>query len=86
MVILFKDNSSSDDLKNAIKSYNNENKKLYKVNLDETINKYLIGQSDNNNATNSKELQVKDVALLTISSGSIRSYITDEEQIINALK
>ena len=86
MVILFKEDSASDDLKAAIKSYNNENEKLYKVNLDEAINKYVVKESDNNNATNSKELQVKDIALLTISSGSIRSYITDEEQIINALK
>ena len=86
MVILFKEDSASDNLKAAIKNYNNVSEKLYKVNLNETINKYIIGESDNNNATNSKELQVKDIALLTISSGSIRSYITDEEQIINALK
>ena len=86
MVILFKEDSASDNLKAAIKNYNNVSEKLYKVNLNETINKYIIGESDNNNATNSKELQVKDTALLTISSGSIRSYITDEEQIINALK
>lgn len=85
MVILFKEDSASDDLKTAIKNYN-ASEKLYKVNLDETINKYVVGESDNNNATNSKELQVKDTALLTISSGSIRSYIIDEEQIINALK
>lgn len=36
--------------------------------------------------TNSSEIKVKDNALITISNKTVSSYISDDEQIMNALK
>ncbi len=88
MVLFFSNNETSDSLKSAITSYDSANKdiKLYKVNMDEAINSYVKNDSDNTLPTNSKELKISDNALITISSKNVSSYITDETQIINALK
>ncbi len=88
MVILFSENDASDDLKNAISNYDSDSKdvKLYKVLLNEAVNKYVVSSKDNTTPSSSKDLKVKKSALLTVSFGSVTSYLTDEEQIINALK
>jgi len=88
MVLFFSNGKASDNLKNAITSYDSGNKdiKLYKVNTDEVINKYVKSNSDNTLPTNSKDLKINGNALITISSKNVSSYITDESQIINALK
>lgn len=88
MVLFFSSNKASDDLENAITSYDSGNKdiKLYKVNTDEAINKYVKSNSDNTLPTNSKDLEISGNALIMISSKNVSSYITDESQIINALK
>lgn len=85
-VILFRENKASDALKSAVKSYSSSGAKLYVVNLDETINKYVLGDFDNKSATNSKELKIKEKSLITITNGIVNSYVTDEKQIINELK
>ncbi len=88
LVIMFSQENISEDVKNAISKYDSSSKdlKLYKVNLDEAINKYAVAKSDNYNPTNSKELKVSKNALLTISSGVVTSYVNNDEDIINALK
>ena len=84
-VIIYSSDTSSDAIKNAISSYTNETK-LYKVNVDEAINSYVISETENSLPANSSELKVKEIALITIQNGTVSSYISDEEQIINALK
>lgn len=85
MVLIFSNNDAKDELKSAISSYTGD-VKLYKVNTDEAVNSYIISDSDNTNPTASKDIKVKNNALITITNGTVSSYINDEEQIINALK
>ena len=75
----------SDDLKSAITSYSG-NTKLYLVNKDEAINKYVSSDTDNVKPDNSSSLKVKKEALLTISNESVTSYVTNESEIIDELK
>lgn len=85
MVLIFSNNDAKDELKSAISSYTGD-VKLYKVNTDEAVNSYVVSDSDNTNPTASKDIKVKNNALITITNGTVSSYINDEEQIINALK
>lgn len=88
MVIIYSEKESSDALKTTISTYDSkgESVKLYKVNKDEAINSSVNSDSDNTNPTSSSELKVKDNALITITNGTVSSYVNDDEQIINALK
>lgn len=88
MVIIYSEKESSDALKTTISTYDSkdESVKLYKVNKDEAINSSVNSDSDNTNPTNSSELKVKNNALITITNGTVSSYVNDDEQIINALK
>lgn len=85
MVIFFSEKEAGDSLKSAISSYSKD-VKLYKVNVDEAINKYVVSETDNLNPTNSGELKVSKNALLTISSGVVTSYVNDDEKIISELE
>lgn len=87
-VIFFSVNDASGGLKTTLSTYDSSSKdiKLYKVNLDETINKYVIGDEANESATTSNELSVKSPTLITITNGVITSYISDESQILEELK
>lgn len=88
MVLFFSESKASDVLKNAITSYDSGEKdiKLYKVNTDEAINKYVKSNLDNTSPIDSKDLKVSGNALMSISKKGVSSYITDESQIISALK
>lgn len=85
MVLIFSNNDAKDELKSAISSYTGD-VKLYKVNTDEAVNSYVVSDTDNTNPTASKDIKVKNNALITIINGTVSSYVNDEEQIINALK
>jgi hypothetical protein len=84
-VLIFSEQDVSDDLKSAITSYSG-NTKLYLVNKDEAINKYVSSDTDNVKPDNSSSLKVKKEALLTISNESVTSYVTNESEIIDELK
>lgn len=88
MVIFFSKKNVSESLSSALTSYDSSNNdvKLYKVNVDEVINNYVKGDTDNLNPTSSKDLKIKNNALITISNGSVSSYINDDEEIIDTLK
>lgn len=88
MVVFFSEKNSSDDLKSAISSYDSSSNelKLYKVNIDEAINKYVVSDTFNGNATNSSELKIIKEALITIKDGKIGSYEITEKDIITKLK
>ena len=88
MVIFFSKKNVSESLSSALTSYDSSNNdvKLYKVNIDEVINNYVKGDTDNLNPTSSKDLKIKNNALITISNGRVSSYINDDEEIIDTLK
>ena len=85
MVIFFSEKNAFDSVKSLMKSYNG-NLKLYKVNLDEKLNSFVISDEENSNATNSNELKIKDTTLIKISNGTISEYITDKKQILEQLQ
>ena len=88
MVIFFSQKDTSDTLKNMISTYDSSDKdtKLYKVNTDEAINRFVISDEANNSATNYNELKINDITLVTIKNGVIASYIVTEDNVIEALK
>ena len=88
MVIFFSQDKINDELKSTLSSYDSLEKetKLYKVNIDEAINKYVKSDEQNDSATNSSELKINKTTLITIKNGKITSYITDNDTIINTLK
>lgn len=88
MVIFFSQKDTSDTLKNVISTYDSSGKdtKLYKVNTDEVINRFVISDEANNSATNYNELKINDITLVTIKNGVIASYIVTEDNVIEALK
>ena len=88
MVIFFSQKDTSDTLKNMISTYDSSGKdtKLYKVNTDEVINRFVISDEANNSATNYNELKINDITLVTIKNGVIASYIVTEDNVIEALK
>ena len=58
--------------------------KIYKVNLDDALNKNYIGE-DSNISTDLKELKVSDEILFKIKDSNIENYYKGSEQIIKAL-
>lgn len=88
MVIFFHGNDISETLKSAITFYDSSNSKgkLYKVNMDDVINKFVLSDEQNSGATNYNELKINDITLITIKNKAIASYVTEEENVINNLK
>lgn len=88
MVMFFSEKKVSETLSNALLNYDSKGAdiNLYKVNTDEVINSYVKSNQDNSIPNSSDELKIKDKALITISSGKVSSYVTNESDIINALK
>lgn len=88
MVIFFSQRSSNETLNDAISSYDSIGKetKLYKVNLDEVINKFVVSQESNNNASNYSELKINDTTLITIKNKEITSYVVGDKNVIDKLK
>ncbi len=87
-VIFFYGKDISEELNGAINSYDSSSKeiKLYKVNLSDVINKFVISKEQNSKATSYKQLKINGVTLITIKNKVITSYVTDEKNIINELK
>ena len=86
MVIFFSSDDAEEDLEKAIDAYNKDEVKLYKVNLDEAINNYVKSKTDNKTPTDSSDLKVKDVALITIENKTVIEYETNTDKIIEKLK
>ena len=85
MVIFFSEKESTESIKTSLKSYSGD-LKLYKVNTDEAINKYVINDEENSAASSANELKIKGTTLIVINNKKITSYITDEDQILEKLK
>lgn len=84
MVIFFSEKDIKDSLKTALSSYNKETK-LYKVNKDEAINRFVISEEENPNATTSSELKINKTTLIVINNKKIVSYVTNEDDILNKI-
>ena len=85
MVIFFSNKEMSESIKTGI-SYYKKDTKLYKVNLDEAINKFVVSKEENAVATNASELKINKTTLVIIKNGKIDSYITNEDDILSKLK
>ena len=88
MVIFFSEKDDSDALKTTITSYDQAGSdvKLYKVNTDEVINSYVLGDDFNSVATSDSEIRINDVTVITIENKVITSYVIGAENVINELK
>ena len=88
MVAFFSHSKASDELKSAISNYNSSISgiKLYVVNLDEAVNRYIVSDTFNGNAQTASELKITDQAIITISNGKMQSYMILEKDIISVLK
>lgn len=87
MVIFFSEKDAKKRIKSYMKSYYNDDIKLYKVNLDESINKFVVSKDEENKeAKNANELKIKDTTLIVIKNKSIVSYITDTDEIVEKIK
>lgn len=87
MVIFFYGNDVSDELDSAITTYDSSNNKikLYKVNVSDVINKFVLSEQQNSKATNYNELKINDVTLITIKNNEITSYVVTEDEVISKL-
>lgn len=84
MVIFYSEKNKTDNLDLIISSYKGDIK-LYKVNTDEVINKFVLSDEENSNATNKDELKVKTPTLLTINNKKIIYYTSNEDEIAGKL-
>lgn len=84
-MVIFLSNDSSDELKDAVNSYSGDTK-LYTVNLSYAVNNYVRAKKDNKTPSDSSDLKIKDIALITIDNNVVTSYITNEDVIIDEIK
>lgn len=59
---------------------------LYKVDMSSEYNKKYASEEDNMDATNSTELRINGITLIKIKDGSIKDYVTGEDDIASYLK
>ncbi len=85
-VIFISSKEIKEDIKNSINLYSNENIKLYVVNTDEAINKFVVSDMENPNAINYSELKIKGTTLIEIKNGAISNYYSDSTEIVKNLK
>lgn len=85
-VIFISSKEVTDDIKNSINLYSNEDVKLYVVNTDEAINKFVVSDIENPNAINYSELKIKGTTLIEIKNGAISNYYSDSSEIVKNLK
>lgn len=88
MVMFLSNSEISENLKNSIKNYDSlsNGTKLYVVDMDEAINKFVKNENSNPSAKNIEELQIDKDTLIVIKNKTIDSYITDEDEIVDRLK
>lgn len=84
MVIFYSEKDKTDNLDLNITSYKG-NIKLYKVNTDEVINKFVLSEEENSGATNKDELKIKPPTLIIIKDKKITYYTSNEDEIVQKL-
>ena len=88
MVLFFSEKDSKDYLKTTFNLYDSSDNeiKLYKVNTDESINKFVKANESNKDASSIEDLKISGDTLITIENGKIVSYIDDVDSILETLK
>lgn len=88
MVLFYSNKEVSDTIKTLMTNYDaaTHDVKLYKVNINEAINNYVIGDTENALAQSVSELKIKGTTLVTIQNGLNVSYTSDNSEIINIIK
>ena len=86
-VLFFSKKGTSNSFETIITNYDSMNKgvKLYKVDTDNAMNKFVLSDTENKNATNSRELKIKAPTLITIDNGRITNYVSNYDEILEAL-
>ena len=84
MVIFYSEKNKTDNLDLIISSYKGDIK-LYKVNTDEVINKFVLSEEENSDATNKDELKIKPPTLIIIKDKKITYYTSNEDEIVQKL-
>ena len=79
--VAFYDFEKEESLESKIS--NLQNTKIYKVDLTNAMNKQIISETSNKNATKSEELQINGTTLIEIKEGKIINYIEGYENITN---
>ena len=85
MVMLVSKEKASNELNDSIEKYSGDTK-LYIVNLDDPLNRYIKSDIDNLSVTDVSELKVKSNALLIINNGAITKTESNSANIISLLK
>ncbi len=88
MVLFFSNKDIKESLSTTINTYDSKSDvtKLYKVNTDEAMNKTVLSDTENKNATTSSDLKIKKQTLIVIENKTITNFITDEDEILNTLQ
>ena len=86
-VVVFYYREDDSELTNQISIYGSrEGNSIYYVDLKNGINKYILDDNSNRNATNASELRVTNPTLIKIEDGFITEFIEGKDNIINYLK
>ena len=83
--VVFYEFESNEDLSNAITNATTT-KKIYKVNLKNSMNKNIISTDSNKTATNAGDLKISGPTLIKIENNQNVDYIEGYEQIKEYLK
>ena len=86
-VVVFYYRDDDSELTNHISMYGaREENNIYYVDLKNGINKYVLDDNSNRNATKASELRVTNPTLVKIEDGFITEFIEGKDNIINYLK
>ena len=86
-VVVFYERENDSDLTNYISMYGSrEGNSIYYVDLKDGMNRYVLDDVGNKNASSASELRVTNPTLVKIQNGQIREYIEGKDNIIEYLK
>ena len=78
--VVFYEFDGREDLSETINKTVSENA-IYKVNLNNVMNKNIISNSSNKNATKAEELKINGTTLIKIENGKISNYIETYDKV-----
>lgn len=85
MVLFFSKKDLTYDFKQIVNNYSKDTK-LYKVNVDEAINSFVVSKEENINVQSYRDLKVKAPTLITIENRKNISYISGNDKVIDIIK
>lgn len=86
-VVVFYNRDIDDDITNHISIYGSrDGNNIYYVNLKNGMNKYVLDDVGNKNATKASELKVTNPTLIKIEDKEITEYIEGKDNILEYLK